>query len=75
MRPPYHRRMKWLVRIASAVLIAVLLLTLFREGVYARANIVAIAVVLTFAYWFEGFDVSKFWGDDDDDSQGPLKPT
>jgi hypothetical protein len=67
--------MKWLVRISAGVLIAFLGLTMFRVGGYARANIFAIAAILYCVGRFEGLEMNNFWGDDDDDGQGPLKPT
>jgi hypothetical protein len=67
---------KWLVRITAGVLIAVLGLTMFRVGGYARGNLIAVAAILYFVGRCEGFDMSSIWGDDDDDdSQGPLRPT
>lgn len=68
--------MKWLVRIAAGVLIALLGLTMFRVGGYARGNIFAIAAILYVVGRYEGLDMSNFWGDDDDEGgPGPLKPT
>jgi hypothetical protein len=67
--------MKWLVRIGAGMLIAVLCLTMFRWGGYARLNIFLGAAILYGVGKYEGIDMRGYWGkDDDEDGQGPLRP-
>ena len=66
--------MKWLVRSVAGVVIAVLVLTAFRPGVLFRSSVFAIAAVLYMVGRYEGVDMRKFWGDDDDEPKGPFRP-
>lgn len=67
--------MKWLVRLAAGIAIAYVLMAVFVWGQYISRFPVLILFILIAVGIYEGIDMSRFFGhDDDDDENGPLRP-
>lgn len=73
-RNGYGRAVKWLVRLLAGVTIALLIQAAFTGLILFRAAITVALVLIFFVGVYEGIEMSGFWGDDDDDDQGPMRP-
>lgn len=73
-RTGYGRAVKWLVRIAAGVTIALLIQAALTGLMLFRVAFTVALFLIFFVGLHEGIDMSGFWGDDDDDGQGPMRP-
>lgn len=66
--------MKWLVRLLAGATIALLIQAAFTGLILFRVAFTVALFLIFFVGLYEGIDMSGFWGDDDDDDQGPMRP-